>query len=100
MDVYSGYKQIKMADSDVCHTVFYADNDIYHYTVLPFRLINVDTTYQRMMNKFFAGMISITMEAYVDDMLVKSIKGVDHTKDLRITFERMCLPQVRLNSAK
>lgn len=29
-------------------------------------------------NKRFAQMIDITMEAYVRDMMVKSIKGVDH----------------------
>lgn len=54
---------------------------------MPFRLINEGVTYQRMIKKHFAGMICITMEPYVDDMLVKSVKGVDHVEDLRNTFE-------------
>lgn len=61
---------------------------------MPFDLINVDATYQGMVNKLFAWMINVTMKAYVDDMLVKSVKGVDLTEDLRNTFERMRFHQV------
>lgn len=100
MDAYSGYNQIQMAENNTHHTAFYADNDIYHYTVIPFGLINAGVTYQMMVNKLFVGMICDTMEAYVDDMLVKSIKRVDHVEDLRNTFERMRLHQVRLNQTK
>lgn len=45
-------------------------------------------------------MINVTMQAYVDDMLVKSIRGVDHKEDFRKTFERMRLYQARLNLVK
>lgn len=100
MDAYSVYNKIKISRGDTCHTTFYADNDIYHYTGIPVGLINVNAIYQRMVNKLFSGMVGVTMEAYVDDMLVKYVKGVDHTENLRKTFERMKLHQVRLNSAK
>lgn len=50
---------------------------------MPFRLLNTGATYQHMVNKLFASMIGITMEVYVDDMLGKSIWGVDHTEDLK-----------------
>lgn len=66
MDTYLGYNHIKMEEGDSNHNVFYVDSDIYHYTVLSLGLINVDATYQRMVNKFFAKMIDDTMEAYVD----------------------------------
>lgn len=49
-----------------------------------------------MVNKLFAGMIGLIMEAYVDDMLFKSIKGVDHIEDLRKNFECMRFHQVTL----
>lgn len=58
---------------------------------MPFRLINTSVTYQRMVNKQIAVMIGVTMEADVDDMLVKSVKGVNHVKYLRKTFKRMRL---------
>lgn len=83
MDAYSGYKQIQMAESDAHHTAFYAANDSYHYTVMPCDLINAGATYQMMVNKLFAGMIDNAMEAYVDDMLVKSVKGINHVEDMK-----------------
>lgn len=46
------------------------------------------------------GMISVTMEAYVNDMLIKFVKVFSHTKDLRKTFERMRLHRVRMNPSK
>lgn len=70
MDTYSRYNEIKMAKKDATHTTFYKDNDIYRYTVLPFRLIITWATYQNMVNKLLANMIGDTMEAYVDSMSV------------------------------
>lgn len=89
-----------MVESDEQHTAFYVENNIYNHIVMPFGLINVGATYQRMVNELFTRMIDVTMEAYVDDMLVKSIKGVDHVEELRKTFKRMRLHQVRLNPVK
>lgn len=45
-------------------------------------------------------MIGVTMEAYVDDMLVKLVKSVNHVENLRKTFECMRFHQVHLNPAK
>lgn len=42
-----------MIEGDAYHTIFYADSDIYHYTVMPFGLSNAGATYQQMVNKFF-----------------------------------------------
>lgn len=53
-----------------------------------------------MVTKLFIGMIRVTMEAYVDDMMVESVKGDNHIEDLRKTFETMCLHKVRLNPVK
>lgn len=70
IDAYTGYNQIQMAAGDAHHIAFYIDSDIHHYRVMPFGLINAGSTYQRMVNKLFIGMIGETVEAYVDDMLV------------------------------
>lgn len=48
--------------------MFYADNDIYHYTVIHFGFINAGITYQRIVNMLCANMLGDTMEFYVDDM--------------------------------
>lgn len=89
-----------MAKGNTRHPPFYVDSDMYYYTLMPFRLYNIVATYQRMVNKLFVGMIGVTMEAYMDDMLVKSVKGIDHTERLRKTFRRIHLHQIHLNPAK
>lgn len=65
--------------------------------MIPFGFINVGATYQRMMNKLFTDMLGDTMDFYVDDMLVKSKKGIDHQKDLEWAFTRMSMHNVCLN---
>lgn len=53
-----------------------------------------------MVNKLFVGMIRTTMEFNVDDILVMSIKGIDHTKEANKSLECMCHHQIHLNSPK
>ena len=38
---------------------------------MPFGLKNAGATYQRMVTKIFQSLLGNTMEAYIDDMLVK-----------------------------
>lgn len=61
MDVYLRYNQIGIADKDLSHTAFYANNDIYHYVVLPFRLINARSNNQRMANRISPNMLGDIM---------------------------------------
>jgi hypothetical protein len=52
------------------------------WKVMPFSLKNVGATYQQLVNKMFQSQIGRNMEVYVDDMLVKSTKLLDHAYDL------------------
>lgn len=54
---------------------------------MPFILVNAGVTYNRMVSKLFASMIDDTVEAHVNDLLVKSFEGVDQVEDSRKTFE-------------
>ena len=54
---------------------------------MPFRLNNARATYQRLVNKIFAGQIGRNMEVYIDNMLVKSKKMEDHVADLEEAFK-------------
>lgn len=58
-DAYLRYNHIKMAKGNAFHTTFYAENDIYHYTIMSFGLINVGATYHRMLNKLLLGSTSL-----------------------------------------
>ncbi|XP_058068733.1 uncharacterized protein LOC131218066 [Magnolia sinica] len=54
--------------------------------VMSFGLKNAGATNQRLVNKMFAQQIGRTMEVYVDDMLMKSIRSADHISDLTGAF--------------
>ncbi|KAL0447287.1 UNVERIFIED_CONTAM: Transposon Tf2-12 polyprotein [Sesamum latifolium] len=100
MDANQGYHQIFMAEEDRIKTSFITDRGIYCYNVMPFGLKNAGATYQRLVNKMFKDQIGSTMEVYVDDMLVKSMKEVDHLKDLKQAFETMRSYGMKLNPSK
>jgi hypothetical protein len=75
LDAYSGYHQIKIKESDQLATSFITPFGIYCYVMMPFSLRNAGATYQRCMQHVFGDHIGRTVEAYVDDIVVKTNKG-------------------------
>ncbi|KAG7599008.1 Reverse transcriptase domain [Arabidopsis suecica] len=100
MDAFSGYNQIMMDPKDQEKTSFITDRGTYCYKVMPFGLKNAGATYQRLVNKMFHEHLGKTMEVYIDDMLVKSLKKEDHIKHLEECFEILNQYQMKLNPAK
>ncbi|KAL8093495.1 hypothetical protein AgCh_035391 [Apium graveolens] len=88
LDTFSGYHQIAMNDRDVPKTTFITPKGTYAYIKMPFGLKNAGATFQRMVNKVFKEQIGRNMEAYVDDMIVKSLFQ-DHAEDLKKCFETL-----------
>ncbi|KAJ4811234.1 Pol-polyprotein [Rhynchospora pubera] len=82
VDANAGYHQIKMCTEDEEKTSFLTEKGIYCYKVIPFGLKNAGAEYQRMVNKLFQGEIGKIMEAYVDDMVIKSCSGEEHVQHL------------------
>jgi hypothetical protein len=95
LDAYSGYHQIKMKESDQLATSFITPFGMYCYTTMPFGLRNAGATYQRCMNHVFG-----TVEAYVDDIVVKTRKAYDLLSDLETTFKCLRAKSVKLNPEK
>ena len=67
---------------------------------MPFGLKNAGATYQRLVNKMFADKIGTTMEVYIDDMLVKSLRETDHVSHLEECFKVLNSYQMKLNPSK
>jgi (p)ppGpp synthase/HD superfamily hydrolase len=67
---------------------------------MPFGLKNAGATYQRMVNRVFHNQIRRNMEAYVDEMVVKSTSTTIHIQDLEETFKVMKEVGMRLNPTK
>ena len=65
-----------------------------------FRSENAGATYQRCMLKCFGDLIGRTIEAYVDDFIVKS-KWIDQLMDdLEQTFAKLRTNDIKLNPEK
>jgi len=67
---------------------------------MPFVLKNAGATYQRAMETVFDDMLRKTVECYVDDLVVKSKKKVEHIQSLRQIFERLRRCQWKMNPLK
>ena len=100
LDAYSGYHQIKMKESDQLATSFITPFGMYCYVTMPFGLRNARATYQQCMLHVFRDHIGCTVEAYVDDIIVKSRKADDLVADLRIAFDCLRAKGVKLNPEK
>jgi hypothetical protein len=100
LDAYSGYHQIKMKESDQLATSFITPFGMYCYTTMPFGLRNAGATYQRCMNHVFREHIDRTVEAYVDDIVVKMRNASDLLSDLETTFKCLRAKGVKLNPEK
>ena len=67
---------------------------------MPFGLKNVGATYQRLVNKMFQKQIEASMEVYIDDMLVKSVKAELHVAYLDESFQVLKNYNMKLNPTK
>jgi hypothetical protein len=73
---------------------------MYCYVTMPFGLRNAGATYQRCMNHVFREHIGRTVEAYIDDIVVKTRKASDLLADLETTFKCLKAKGVKLNPEK
>ena len=87
MYAFSGYNQISMDPSDQENTSFVIGQRTYYYRVMPFGLKNAGATYQRLVKNTFQKKIRASMEVYIDDMLVKSVKAELHITHLAEAFQ-------------
>ena len=72
LDCYSGYHQIVIKEEDQEKTSFITPFGAYCYTTMSFRLKNAGATYQRAIQACFKTQLNKNVEAYVDDVVVKT----------------------------
>ena len=100
MDAYSGFHQIPLWTEDQEKTAFVTEQGLYCYTVMQFGLKNAPATFQRLVNTVFQEQLGRNIEAYIDDMIVKSKRKDDHLQDLRETFATLRRHRMMLNPKK
>jgi hypothetical protein len=89
-----------MKESAQLATSFITPFGMYCYTTMPFGLRNACATYQRCMNHVFGEHIGRMVEAYVDDIVVKTKRASDLLSNLETTFKCLRAKGVKLNLEK
>ncbi|GJS50812.1 reverse transcriptase domain-containing protein [Tanacetum coccineum] len=100
LDAYKGYHQIQMAKEDEEKTAFYTEQGTYYYTKMSFGLKNAGATYQRLVDSTFQNQIGRNLEAYVDDMVIKSKEEKSLLADIAETFGSLKTINMKLNPKK
>jgi hypothetical protein len=100
LDCYSGYHQIAIKEEDQEKTVFITPFGAYCYTTMSFGLKNVGATYQQAIQKCFKRQLNKNVEAYVDDVVVKTRNSDTLIADLEETIASLREYQWKLNPNK
>jgi hypothetical protein len=73
---------------------------VYCYKTMPFGLKNAGATFQQCMGHVFGELIGRIIEAYVDEIVVKSRKTGDLVPDFTDVFAKLRQHGVKLNPEK
>jgi hypothetical protein len=97
---YSGYHQIAIKEEDQEKTAFITPFGTYYYTIMSFGLKNIGATYQRAIQACFKRQLNKNVEAYVDDVVVKTRNSDMLITDLEETFASLREYRWKLNPNK
>jgi hypothetical protein len=89
LNAYSGYHHISLAIDDGEKTTLITPFGIFCYTKMMFDLKNGRATYQKGIQITLKTQIGRNIEAYIDDVVVKSKKRGDLFNDLKETFDNL-----------
>jgi hypothetical protein len=100
LDYYSGYHQIPLIEEDQIKTSFITPFGAFCYTIMSFRLKSAGATYQRGIQRCLHSQIRRNIEAYVDDVVIKTREDEGHISDLVETFDNIRKFKMKLNPDK
>nr|GEZ72978.1 reverse transcriptase domain-containing protein [Tanacetum cinerariifolium] len=89
-----------MSKEDEQKTALYTNQRTYCYTKMPFGLKNAGATYQRLVDSILQRQLGRNLEAYVDDIVIKSKTRRDVIMDVAETFDNLRRVNIKLNPKK
>ncbi len=78
LDLASAYWQILLTKRNQKYTAFLTAYGLYQFKVMPFRLVNVPTTFQRLMYDVLRDYLRKFCLVYLDDIIIYSKSLADH----------------------
>src|SRR5215216_110931 len=100
LDAYSGYHQIFMSKEDEEKTSFITPCGTYCFVRMPFRLKSAGSTFARAVQIGFEPHLHRNIEAYMDDIVVKTKDRTTLIQDLEETFANLRKINLKLNTHK
>ena len=89
-----------MKESDQAATAFITPHGPFCFNTMPFGLQNAGATYQRMIQTCLEKQIGKIVEAYVDDVIIKTKRFESLIYDLYLTFDNLQTYDIKLNPKK
>jgi hypothetical protein len=100
LDLKAGYWQVPVRAEDRDKTAFVTPLGLFRFTRMPFGLRNAPSTFQRLIDRFRAGLPTVNILAYLDDLVVISETFEEHLQHLTAVFGRLELFRLRANRKK
>ncbi|XP_019251285.1 PREDICTED: uncharacterized protein LOC109230216, partial [Nicotiana attenuata] len=89
IDLRSGYRQLKIRDSDVPKTAFRTRYGHYEFLVMSFGLTNAPAAFMDLMNRVFRPYIDSFIIVFIDDILIYSRSLGEHEQHLRVVLQTL-----------
>ncbi|UYV77009.1 hypothetical protein LAZ67_14002807, partial [Cordylochernes scorpioides] len=98
IDLLKAYFQIPIEEKDKCKTAVITPFGLFEYNVMNFGLKNAPSSFQRFIHEVLWGLDFVF--PYLDDILIASASEVEHSRHLKIIFERLNKYGLKINVSK
>ncbi|CAM5083060.1 unnamed protein product [Eretmochelys imbricata] len=88
LDLTKGYWQVLLDESAKERSAFITHVGLYEFNVLPFRLRNAPSTFQKLVDSLLAG-LGESAVVYLDDVAIFSDSWAEHMEHLQKVFKRI-----------
>ena len=100
IDLRHAYHLVRISPGDEWKTAFHTRYGSFEWLVMPFRLTNAPSGFQRFLNTIFADLLDVFVIIYLDDILIFSLNKEDHIKHVSEVLQRLCEHNLFANGKK
>lgn len=97
LDLYKGFWQIPVKESDKPKTAFVTHKGLYEFNFMPFGLRNGPPIFQRLVNTILSPLLGKGVHVYVDDILIYSEEPVEHLRLVKKVIWLLRKANLRVN---